>query len=77
MFMSYLKDRTSVIRENCIEKLPLLIQSYKDWGLGKLYNKLIEASNKDNGYLYRVTALQSLKVISKLLILLIFITIVI
>lgn len=63
--MSYLKDRIQVVRSNGIEKLTGLIQTYKDWALAKLYTKLIEATNKENGYLYRLTGLQSLKVLAQ------------
>lgn len=62
MFMTYLKDRIAVVRENGVEKLAGLIQTYKDWALGKLFTKLVECINKENGYLYRLTSIQSLRV---------------
>lgn len=64
MFMSYLKDRIAVVRENGVEKLVGLIQTYRDWALGKLFVKLVECLNKENGYLYRLSAIQSLRALA-------------
>lgn len=63
MYMTYLKDKIAVVRENGVEKLAGLIQTYKDWSLSKLFPKLVEQLNKENGYLYRLSAIQSLRVI--------------
>lgn len=51
--MNYLKDKISIVRENGVEKLPLLITTYKDWAMTKLIKVLTEGLNKENGYLYR------------------------
>lgn len=62
IFMNFMKDRTAVVRENGVEKLAQLIGVYKEWALTKLFNKLLEGIAKENGYLYRITAIQSLRV---------------
>ncbi|KAL4433336.1 hypothetical protein ABPG74_017440 [Tetrahymena malaccensis] len=64
MFMNYLKDRIAVVRENGVEKLAILIQTYRDWSNSKLFNKLLESISKENGYLYRLTGIQSLRTLA-------------
>jgi len=59
--MAYLKDRVHTIREFGVKRLPALIQAFKtDWALLGLLNKLTDGLNKENGYLFRITALYSL-----------------
>ena len=51
--MGYLKDRIATVRENGVEKLHLLIQTYKDWSIGNLYNVLGFTNVGGNGPDYK------------------------
>ncbi|EGR33470.1 phosphorylase phosphatase, putative [Ichthyophthirius multifiliis] len=64
LFMTYIKDRVSVVRENTSEKLPQLILTYKDWATGKLFKQLQDSLYKENGYLQRQTSLYALKILA-------------
>jgi len=62
LFFQYLKDKASVIRDLGVSKIPTLIQTFKnDWFFNNCVPKLTETLNKQNGYLYRITALSSLR----------------
>lgn len=66
LFFGFLKDKAGTIRELGASKLVVLIQVYKqDWLVSNCIPKLTEALNKQNGYLYRTTALQCLKSIAQ------------
>jgi len=66
LFVLYLKDRAQIIREFGIKKIPALIQVYKiEWVYNGLLPRLNEALHKDNGYLFRITALQTLQAVAQ------------
>jgi len=66
IFMGFLKDRAHTIREFGIKKLPSLIQVYKiEWVYNGLLPKLNDALNKDNGYLFRITAIYCLQAVAQ------------
>jgi len=49
-----------------LKKLPSLIQVYKiEWVYNGLLPKLNEALNKDNGYLFRITAIYCLQAVAQ------------
>ncbi|EGR29529.1 hypothetical protein IMG5_154170 [Ichthyophthirius multifiliis] len=62
-FIGYLKDKIAFIRENGVQKLPKIIQIYKNWAFDKFYKILIDQLDVSNGYLFRGTALSSLKML--------------
>ncbi|EGR34557.1 protein phosphatase 2 regulatory subunit A, alpha isoform, putative [Ichthyophthirius multifiliis] len=64
LFMSFLKDKISIVRESAANKLPQIIIIYKEWAIGKLYKQLIDCLNKDNSYLLRQTGLYCLKILT-------------
>jgi len=66
IFMGFLKDRAHTIREYGVKRLPNLIQVYKiDWVYASLLPKLNEALNKENGYLFRISALYCLQAVAQ------------
>jgi serine/threonine-protein phosphatase 2A regulatory subunit A len=66
IFMGFLKDRAHTIREFGVKKLPSLIQVYKtEWVYNGLLPKLNDALNKDNGYLFRITAIYCLQAVAQ------------
>jgi len=66
LFFGYLKDKANTIRDLGASKLVTLIQVYKnDWLFNNCLPKLSDALNKQNGYLYRITALTSLRSIAQ------------
>jgi len=66
LFMGFVKDRAQTIRDFGVKKLPPLIQVYKtDWVFSSLLPKLNDALNKENGYLFRITALHCLQAVAQ------------
>eukprot|EP00825_Cyclidium_porcatum_P001190 TRINITY_DN1053_c0_g1_i3.p1 TRINITY_DN1053_c0_g1~~TRINITY_DN1053_c0_g1_i3.p1 ORF type:complete len:415 (-),score=96.13 TRINITY_DN1053_c0_g1_i3:34-1278(-) len=66
LIMMYLKEKASVVREIAIDRIPQLMQTYKnEWVFNRLVPKIQEALDKQNSYLYRMSALRSLKQIAK------------
>jgi serine/threonine-protein phosphatase 2A regulatory subunit A len=63
LFYSYLKDRASSVRELGLSRLKQIVTTFKaDWTVNSLLPKLQEALGKDNGYLTKITAVNSLQV---------------
>jgi len=66
IFFGFLKDKANTIRELGTSKLIALVQVYKtEWLLNSCLPKLNDALKKDNGYLYRITALNCLRAIAQ------------
>jgi hypothetical protein len=52
-----------------VEKIPAIINIYKnEWAFQRLMPKIMETLTKENGYLYRISALHCLKVFFNLII---------
>lgn len=65
LFMQYMKERVAQVRETGQEKLAILIHTFKvEWVFQKLLPKIQENLDKNLGYLFRMTALGSLKTIA-------------
>eukprot|EP00824_Muranothrix_gubernata_P008478 TRINITY_DN2090_c0_g1_i3.p1 TRINITY_DN2090_c0_g1~~TRINITY_DN2090_c0_g1_i3.p1 ORF type:complete len:514 (-),score=68.91 TRINITY_DN2090_c0_g1_i3:23-1531(-) len=64
IFIKFLSDMASAVREEGIEQLRLLVEEFKsEWVIHSYLPKMNEAINKEKqGYLYRMTALNSILV---------------
>jgi hypothetical protein len=60
--MLYLKDKAAAVRELAIEKLPNLVKTFGNAWINVYISKLADILNKDSGYLYKISAIYSLKV---------------
>jgi len=62
LFLSFLKDRASAVRDLGVERLKKVVDVLgQDWVFSSLMPKLNEQLNKENGYLFRITALSCLE----------------
>ncbi|KAM3135001.1 hypothetical protein pb186bvf_012825 [Paramecium bursaria] len=62
VYTTYLKDRAQEVRSIGLSKLPELIQTYRvEWVMGSFFQKVQEALNKENGFLYRINALYTIQ----------------
>ncbi|MDR3736516.1 MAG: hypothetical protein P4L10_13400 [Acidobacteriaceae bacterium] len=65
IFLQFLTDSTAAVREAGIEKLRLLAAEFKaDWVINSYIPKAVEVLSRDKqGYLYRMTVLNSIAVL--------------
>ena len=63
LFMHYLKDRASAVREIGTAKLKTLVEIFKsDWAMQSIIPKLNEVLKQETGYLFKIAALYSYQV---------------
>ena len=63
LFLHYLKDRASAVREAGVAKLKTLVEIFKtDWALQSIIPKLNEVMKQETGYLFKIAALNSYQV---------------
>lgn len=60
LFLHYLKDRASAVREAGVAKLKTLVEIFKtDWALQVIIPKLNDVLKQETGYLFKIAALNS------------------
>lgn len=60
LFLHYLKDRASAVREVGVAKLKTLVEIFKtDWALQTIIPKLNDVLKQETGYLFKIAALNS------------------
>lgn len=63
LFLHYLKDRASAVREAGVGKLKTLVEIFKpEWALQAIVPKLNEVLKQETGYLFKIAALYSFQV---------------
>lgn len=66
LFLHYLRDRASAVREVGTAKLKTLVEIFKpEWALQTIVPKLNEVLKQETGYLFKIAALYSFQVIFK------------
>ena len=63
LFLHYLKDRASAVREIGTLRLKTLVEIFKtDWAIQTIIPKLNEVLKQETGYLFKIAALNSYQV---------------
>lgn len=66
LFLHYLKDRASAVREIGTAKLKIIVEIFKsDWAISTIIPKLNEVLKQETGYLFKIAALYSYQVYLK------------